>query len=105
MNKVSRLLGSATLATGLIFGGSTGVAFANDYDSRDGHGSYDNDHDNKDRDKKDRDNGRHDSDYRHNDHQYLHFCFYKWDEGRYVWADKDDDRKNCFIIFPYVRHY
>jgi hypothetical protein len=48
MNKVSRLLGSTVLATGLIFGGSAGAAVAgDDYKDRDGkshHSKYVNDH-------------------------------------------------------------
>ncbi|SLK05279.1 hypothetical protein [Arthrobacter sp. P2b] len=69
MNKVSRLLGSATLATGLIFGGSAGVAYAGD-NNGDRHGSsHSRDHNDRDRD---RDRKCHQHDGRHHNHYSHH---------------------------------
>jgi Ni/Co efflux regulator RcnB len=102
MNKLSRILGSTALATGLIFSGSAGAAFANDNDYRDSHKSYDRS-DRYDRDK-DRDDGRN-SGYRHDDDRYFIICFDRWGKGHYKWGKKDDDdRKNCFIVYP-IRRY
>ena len=96
MNKVSRLLGSAALATGLIFGGSTGVAFANDGHSRDDNkSSYDTRDRNRDRDR-DRDR----NDRNHNDYKYLlrcsnghgHHYWYEWSYNKY------DNRRHCDVV-------
>jgi hypothetical protein len=92
MNKVFRLLGSATLATGLVLGGSAGIASANDY--RDDHRS-DNKYNDHKRDNRHDDNkrdGRHDNDRnryekdRHDRH---------WD-GRYGYVyDHNHHDKDC----------
>jgi hypothetical protein len=107
MNKVSRLLGSATLATGLIFGGSTGVAFANDND-KDRKGSshsreYTNDN-NRDRERghDDRRNDRRNSGYHNNDYKYLYHCHGRWGHDWYEWGKKHDDKRNCHIV--YIRY-
>lgn len=62
MNKVFRLLGSATLATGLVLGGSAGIASAHDSDRNDKRSSYDRDRDRHDRD--------HDRKCRHDDNRH-----------------------------------
>lgn len=101
MNKVTRLLGSAALATGLIFGGSTGVAFANDNDYRDSHkSSYDN------RDRRDDDrryDGRHSY---HNDYKYLYRCSsWRGHHHWYEWSDRYEHRRNCdFVLKVRVRY-
>lgn len=64
MNKVSRLLGSTVLATGLIFGGTAGAAVAGDYKDGKSHHKYD---DNK------RGHHHHSNGYKHahhHDHDY-----------------------------------
>ncbi|CCQ46685.1 putative uncharacterized protein [Pseudarthrobacter siccitolerans] len=98
MNKVTRLLGSAALATGLIFGGSTGVAFANDNNYRDSHkSSYDNRGDDR------RYDGR--NSY-HNDYKYLYRCSsWRGHHHWYEWSDRYEHRRNCdFILKVRVRY-
>jgi hypothetical protein len=91
MNKVSRLLGSATLATGLIFGGSAGVAYAGD-NNGDRHGSsHSRDHNNdRDRDR-DRDRKCHNHDARHHHNHYSHHR-----DGRY---DRDCDHRHQRVYY------
>jgi hypothetical protein len=103
MNKVTRLLGSAALATGLIFGGSTGVALAND-DSRssyDRSARYDNDNRNGDH----RYDGRN-SGYHHNDYKYLYRCSnWRGHHHWYEWSDRYEHRRNCdFVLKVRVRY-
>ncbi|VXB11049.1 conserved exported hypothetical protein [Arthrobacter sp. 9AX] len=98
MNKLSRILGSTALATGLIFSGSAGAAFANDNDYRDSHKSYDNHEKNKGHDDyKDRGDGR--SSYHHGYYR-IYVCFD--DRGRsHEWRDYDrrnDYWNNCRLI-------
>lgn len=91
MNKVFRLLGSATLATGLVLGGSAGIASAHD-NQRDHNRSAYHDRDNDRR----HDDRRHDS--RHNDYKFLIRCFDRHGNHWYEWSDKYDDRKNCRVV-------
>ncbi|MCU1568484.1 MAG: hypothetical protein JWQ56_3421 [Pseudarthrobacter sp.] len=92
MNKVTRLLGSAALATGLIFGGSTGAAFANDNDNRDSHkSSYDN-HDKNKGHGDYRDRGDHRNSYHHGYYR-IFVCF---DDRGHSHEWRDYDRKNDY---------
>lgn len=103
MNKVSRLLGSAALATCLAIGGTAGAASANDYRDNDNksHSKHDN---NKRYDNNHRGDGRN-SGYNHNDRRFLVICFDKWGHSWKDWGDRDDYRKNCFVLYPLVRRY
>ena len=96
MNKVFRLLSSATLATGLVLGGS-GAAFAND-DYRDNNRSYDRDRDNNGHDN--RDDRRHNNDYK-----YLYHCHdWKGDHWVVLSYKFDDDRKKCHLVAVFKKH-
>jgi hypothetical protein len=107
MNKVTRLLGSTALATGLIFGGSTGVAFANDGHERDNHKSsyskdYNNNNDRRGNDHRSRD-GRNSH---HNDYKYLYRCSsWRGHHHWYEWSDRYEHRRNCdFVLKVRVRY-
>jgi hypothetical protein len=92
MNKVSRLLGSTVLATGLAFGGAAvaaGPALANGDNDR--HGSYqDRDRRHNDRDR-DRDRKCHNHDARHHHNHYSHHR-----DGRY---DRDCDHRHQRVYY------
>jgi hypothetical protein len=100
MNKVSRLLGSTVLATGLIFGGSTGVAFANDNDSRSSYDRSDRHDNDKNRHDRDNDRRKHDNDRRHhNDYKYLLRCSNGHGHHWYEWSySKYDNRRHCDVV-------
>lgn len=107
MNKVSRLLGSATLATGLIFGGSAGVAYAGDYDrDRDRGSSHSRDYNDKHKDYRDwnghRGHGHHNSGHHNNNYKYLYHCHGRWGHDWYEWGKKHDNKRNCHIV--YIRY-
>ena len=102
MNKISRLLGTAALATSLTFGGSAltaGAAFgANDTDRS----SYSNDRGDRgdrrgsDRGDDRRDRGR-DSDRRHH-YKYLYHCYDRWDNDWYsFWSNRYEHKRNCHV--------
>ena len=101
MNKVSRLLGSATLATCLAVGGTAGAASANDYrDNNNSHSNYDKDRRDRDeRDRRDRDSKRHDNDYK-----YLYRCSWRGHHW-YEWSNRYEHRRNCdFVVKVKVRY-
>ena len=101
MNKVTRLLGSAALATGLIFGGSTGVAFANDGHDNNNRSSYDNRNDRRDNDR-----GYDGRNSYHNDYKYLYRCSnWRGHHYWYEWSDRYEHRRNCdFVLKVRVRY-
>lgn len=105
MNRISRLLGTAALATSLTLGGSAltaGAAFAGNgnYD----HSSYINDH----RDYRDRDGDRdrhrdHRHSDRHNHYKFVYHCYNRWDHDWYsYWSNRYEHKRNCYV---YVVRY
>ena len=107
MNKVSRLLGTAALATSLALGGSAltaGAAFA---DSGNAHSSYSNDRaDHRDKnDRRDRGDHRDKNDRRdrHNNYRYFYRCYDRHDHEWYsFWSNRYEYKRNCHVYV--VRH-
>lgn len=105
MNKISRLLGTAALATSLTFGGSALTAGAAFGDSGN-NSSYNNErHDRgNDRDRGyDRDRGHdrgdrgRDSDRRHH-YKYLYHCYDRHDNEWYsFWSNRYEHKRNCHV--------
>jgi hypothetical protein len=97
MNKVSRILGSTVLATGLALGGgalTAGAASAND-------NSKDNNYSSSDKHHERGDYGNHDRDCKkgHHDNRW------EWNKYRHCWEKRDrcDDRNHRYS--SYVLNY
>lgn len=105
MNRISRLIGTAALATSLTFGGSAltaGAAFA-DTGSHERY-SYSNNHDrDHGRWDRDRDRDRSDRHNRHHHYRYLYRCYDRHDHDWYsFWSNRYEYKRNCHV---YVVRY